>query len=267
MEGLINRADGDTELPDSARDLRAIAQQPSRLAQQRVVIVDRDPEALQPLRNKLVQVGFEVCFIGRPEEAVAAIERKQPHLVMLDWDLPGVFTMEVVRQVRHWVGLEGPRLIALSTFAGEERVVSGLELGVDDYVIKPFSLPELVARVRAVLRARKGTVEDADYVEFGELRMDACDERITIRDRRVSLRSMEFRLLRFLLRHPNRAFKRETLLNSVWGHDCDTDLRAVDVTVQRIRKALEPHGYHGYLQTIRGVGYRLSMCVAGTARG
>lgn len=260
MEGLSNQADCiDLHDTRSVLDGESVVETQS----QRVLIAERDSDATRALHHRLSQLGIEVSVVERAEEVVAAIERSRPHLIMLDWDFPSVITMEVVRRARSAFDLSSPRLIALSTFSAEQHVVSGLELGVDDYVIKPFSLAEIVARVRALLRARRGSPEERDFLEFGELRMDSCDARATVRDRSVSLRAMEFRLLRFLMRHPERAFRRETLLIGVWGRDSGAEPRAVDVTVQRIRRALEPHGYDGYLQTIRGVGYRLSRSLGG----
>lgn len=256
-EGLtINQADGISISPGS---VPLPEEPPSNPYAQRILIIDRDTDGIGPVKNRLVHAGFKVDQVSRGEDALAAMDREPPHLVMLDWDMPGVITMELVRHVRRRGSHDGARLIALSSFAGEQHVVSGLELGVDDYVIRPFSVPEMLARVRALLRSTRPNLNADSYLEFGVLRMDANDARVTALDRTVSLRSMEFRLLEFLIRHPERAFNRETLLNQVWGRDCPADARAVDVTVQRVRRALEPHGCEGYVQTIRGMGYRLSL--------
>jgi len=225
----------------------------------RVLIVDPDSASFQALHGKLSQAGFSVTLHQRSEDALAAIEREQPHLVMLDWDLPGVIAVQVVRHVRGCSSHRETRVIALSTLGDEQHVVSGFEFGIDDYVVKPFSTAEVVARVRAMLRSLHSAAHEMDFLEFGMIRMDASEGRVTVQDRSIGLRSMEFRLLEFLMRHPERACRREQLLERVWGHDCTADPRAVDVTVQRIRRALAPHDCDGYLQTIRGVGYRLSI--------
>jgi two-component system, OmpR family, phosphate regulon response regulator PhoB len=225
---------------------------------QRILIVERDSQSMQLLSSKLAQAGFAVTMLDRSEDAFAAIDHHNPHLVMLDWDLPGVISVQLLRHLQALAGDRAPRLIALSAFSAEQHVVSGFELGIDDYVVKPFSVAELVARVRAVLRSARFGEEDPNYLEFCQLRMDASEGRVTVRDGTVSLRGMEFRLLEFLMRHPERAFSREALLRRVWGHDCRADQRAVDVTVQRMRRALSPHRCEGYVQTVRGVGYRLS---------
>jgi two-component system phosphate regulon response regulator PhoB len=226
--------------------------------ERRVLIIENDSASVAALHSKLSQAGFKVSTAVRGEDARAAIERDSPHLIMIDWDLPAMIALDLVRHVRRDASHKGPRLIALSSFAGEQHVVSGFELGVDDYVIKPFSVPEVVARVRAVLRPMRGHGEESAYLEFRELQMDAASGRVTIIDKTITLRNMEFQLLQFLMRRPERAYSREALLNQVWGGDSDAGMRAVDVTIQRIRRALAPHGCGGYLQTIRGVGYRLS---------
>lgn len=224
----------------------------------RILIIDRDSKTTEPLRVKLAQAGFSVAILNGEEDAATEIDRSQPHLVMLDWDLPGFITMDLLRHVRRNGGSKTPRLMALSNFSAEQQVVTGLELGLDDYVVKPFSVREVVARVRAVLRSFTTARDDSEYIEFHRLRMDVGEGRVTVLDRIVSLRSMEFRLLEFMMRHAERAFQREHLLQRVWGHDCRAEIRAVDVTIQRIRHALAPHGCEGYVQTIRGVGYRIS---------
>lgn len=230
--------------------------------ERRVLIVESDDIAIKTLQLSLAQAGFKVGTLNRAEDARSAIERDNPHLVMINWDLPAVIAMDLVRFIRRDTLSKGPRLIALSTFASEQHVCSGLELGVDDYVIKPFSVPELVARVRAVLRSTEKSAEESLYVEFHELQMDTSCGRLTVAEKAVTLRNMEYRLLQYLMRAPERAFSREVLLDRVWGNNCRTGPRAVDVTVQRIRRALAASGCDCYLQTIRGMGYRLS---AGTA--
>jgi two-component system phosphate regulon response regulator PhoB len=224
----------------------------------RILIIEQDSEMREPLQAKLAQAGFSVITLKLGEDAATVIDRDQPHLVMLDWDLPGVVALDLLRHIRRDKGSKAPRLIALSMLSGEQQVVAGLELGLDDYVAKPFSAREVVSRVRALLRPFTTDRDDDGYLEFHCLRMDASEGRVTVRDRTVSLRAMEFRLLEFLMRHPERAFQRERLLQLVWGHDSRAEMRAVDVTVQRIRRALLPHACDAYLQTIRAVGYRLS---------
>jgi two-component system, OmpR family, phosphate regulon response regulator PhoB len=230
-----------------------------------IVVIERDPECVALLCERLSQTGFEVTVLVGIDGARAALQRRLPQLVILDWDLPAVITLQLVRWARR-PSLEGEpaRLIALSSFSGEQHVVSGFEQGVDDYVIKPFSVAEVVARVHAVLRSiRAARNSPLDNLAFGHLSLDTGTNRLQACNTPVSLRTMELRLLSFLMRHPERPFTRETLLQRVWGMDSRAGLRAVNVTVQRVRQALAPHGCAGYLQSVRGIGYVLSARASG----
>jgi two-component system, OmpR family, phosphate regulon response regulator PhoB len=228
-----------------------------------ILIVERDTLAMRPLQGKLAQAGFKVTMVDRSEDALAAIDNDLPSLVMLDWDLPAVITTQLVNHVRRRSLDRYARLMVLSTFGGEQHVVSGFELGADDYVVKPFSVPEVVARVRAILRPMRGAADSTDCIEFHELRIDSTENHFTVGGHTVTLRGMEYRLLQFLMSHPERVFVRETLLDCVWGRDCAAGARTVNVTVQRLRKALARHGCGGYLQSVRGTGYRLSAAPSG----
>ena len=227
---------------------------------QRILIIERDSAAVQNLSGKLRQAGFDVSTLERSEDALTAVKDEQPDLVMLDWDLPGVLAVNLVRYVRRDPCSRTPRLLGLSTFSGEQQVVAGLEFGLDDYVIKPFSEREVMARVRALLRPLKAAPAKSEYLSFEQLQMDTSEWLVTVKARKVPFRAMEFKLLEFLMRNPERAFNRDVLLERIWGRNRAVDRRAVDVTVQRIRSALAPFSCDKYLQTIRGLGYRLSSC-------
>jgi two-component system, OmpR family, phosphate regulon response regulator PhoB len=251
---MTSEAAGEAEAHQLARAAGCATRPPTR----RVMIIDREPQAMQPLHGRLTEAGFEVSVPDGFEDACAALERERPQLVMVDWDLPSVITTHLLSWVRR-PSLEGPpRLIALSSFTGEQHVVSAFEQGLDDYIVKPFSVAEVVARAQAVVRSLRTPQPSLDQLEFGPLSFDISGNRVTARNRPVSLRTMELRLLGFLMRHPERAFIREALLERVWGPESRVGLRAVNVTVQRIRRALAPHGCRQYLQTVRGVGYVLS---------
>jgi two-component system, OmpR family, phosphate regulon response regulator PhoB len=226
-------------------------------AERRVLIIENETDSHPELRFALARAGFKVDTLSH-KQALGVTNGEYPHLVMLDWDLPGTLAMDLLRHIRARYSSHGVCLIALSSFAGEQQIVSGFELGLDDYIIKPFSMSEVVARVRAMLRTTLRRQGDTNYLAFHQLQIDSSQGRVTIMDKTVALRRMEFLLLEFLTRRPERAYSRETLLSLIWGNDCRAGLRTVDVTVQRVRRALAPHGCGDYLQTIRGVGYRLS---------
>ena len=228
----------------------------------RVLLLDRDAESLSLLRGRLQQAGYGVMALGDSNQALQAVEREQPDLVMLDWDIPGVAPADLVGRMRRSNGTKGPRVLLMSMLAAEPQILAGFEAGADDYVVKPFSLAEIMARVRALLRSVKREDAEGQVLRFQELLISGHDYRLTIEGKPVALRGSEYRLLEFLVRHPERAFSRTQLLDRVWGRDSSAEERAIDVTVQRLRKALARHACEQYIQTVRGVGYRISSAPA-----
>ncbi len=222
-----------------------------------ILIVDRDVATVEPLRQKLSDAGFVVRAITDGAAAVAAVTERPPHLVIIDWNMPGYVALELIQGVRRARAPQAIRLIILSALAGEQDVVTGLSLGADDYIAKPYSLREVVARVSAVLRVRNHEAQTA-ALSCDELVLDAATNRVTARGQPVNLRGVEYRLLEFLMSHPGRTFNRAQLLVHVWGDDCDVYERTVDVNVQRLRKLLTEPGYEAYIQTVRGFGYRFA---------
>jgi two-component system phosphate regulon response regulator PhoB len=224
----------------------------------RVLLLDRDAESLSLLRGRLQQAGYGVTALADSNQALQAVEREQPDLVMLDWDIPGVAPADLVGRMRRSNGAKGPRVLLMSMLAAEPQILAGFEAGADDYVVKPFSLAEIMARVRALLRSVRREDTEGHVIRFQELQICGHDFRLTIDGKPVALRGSEYRLLEFLVRHPERAFTRAQLLDRVWGRDASAEERAIDVTVQRLRKALSRHACEQYIQTVRGVGYRIS---------
>ena len=220
-----------------------------------ILIVDRDVAVVEPLRQKLSDSGFVVRAITDGAAAVAAVAERPPHLVIIDWNIPGFAALELIQGLRRGRLPQAIRLIIVSTLAGEQDVVAGLNLGADDYIAKPFSLREVVARVFAVLRSRHSE-EQRPSLACGDLVLDAMTNRVTANGRPVNLRGVEYRLLEFLMSHQGRTFNRHQLLAQVWGDDREVDERTVDVNVQRLRKILSEPGYEAYIQTVRGFGYR-----------
>lgn len=230
-----------------------------RTAQQRVLIVDQGSETVDTLHARLTQAGFSVATVEENEPLAAAVRRSSPDLVMLDWDLPGVIAIDLINNIRSSKSGSPPRLILLSMLSGDDQIVTGFELGADDYVVKPYSVSEVVARVRAVLRWAEMRRDHSPVLRYHKLELWVDEARVRVRDATVPLRSMEYRVLEFLMRNPGRAFSRAILLDRVWGENCRAQERAVDVVVQRIRKSLAEFGCEDYVQTIRSVGYRLSV--------
>jgi two-component system phosphate regulon response regulator PhoB len=189
--------------------------------------------------------------------AVAAVSERPPHLIIIDWNVPGFAALELIQGVRRARSPHAMRLIILSALSDEQNVVTGLDLGADDYIAKPFSLREVVARVSAVLRSHP-LEHQQPALDCDELVLDSATNRVAARGKPVNLRRVEYRLLEFLMSHSGRAFNRTQLLAQVWGDDCDADERTVDVNVQRLRKILSESGYKTYIQTVRGFGYRFA---------
>jgi two-component system phosphate regulon response regulator PhoB len=230
-----------------------------------ILIVDRDVAAVEPLRQKLGESGFIVRAITDGTAAIAAVAERPPHLVIIDWNMPGLAALEVIQGVRNARAPQVVRLIILSALSGEQDVVTGLNLGADDYIAKPFSLREVVARVCSVLRSHQHEGERS-ALSYDDLVLDGSTNRVTAHGRLLNLRGVEYRLLEFLMSHPGRTFNRTQLLAQVWGGDSDVDERTVDVNVQRLRKILTDPGYEAYIQTVRGFGYRFAAPASGPGR-
>jgi two-component system, OmpR family, phosphate regulon response regulator PhoB len=225
--------------------------------EKQILIVDRDVATVEPLRQRLGEAGFMVRAITDGSAAVAAVSERPPNLLIIDWNVPGFGAFDVIQRLRASRSRQVIRLIILSELAGEEHVVNGLNLGADDYITKPYSLREVVARVCVLLRAH---AHDTNHLALScdDLVLDAATNRVTVRGKLVNLRGVEYRLLEFLMTHTGRTFNRTQLLSHVWGGDTEVDERTVDVNVQRLRKILSERGYEAYVQTVRGFGYRFA---------
>ena len=222
-----------------------------------ILIVDRDVAVVEPLRQKLGEVGFVVRAITDGSAAVAAVSDRPPHLLIIDWNVPGFAGLEMIQRLRKTKAPQTIRLIILSDLAGEDHVVTGLNLGADDYITKPFSLREVVARVCVLLRSQQHHSSQM-ALSCDDLVLDAATNRVTAQGKLMNLRGVEYRLLEFLMTHTGRTFNRTQLLSRVWGGDTEVDERTVDVNVQRLRKILSEQGYEAYIQTVRGFGYRFA---------
>jgi two-component system, OmpR family, phosphate regulon response regulator PhoB len=226
-------------------------------ANKQILIIDRDVAAVEPLRQKLSDAGFVVRAIVDGSAGVSAVTERPPHLVIIDWNMPGFSALELIQGLRRTRVPQLIKLIILSALADEENVVNGLNMGADDYIAKPYSLREVLARVSAVLRLRTHEARKPPLM-YDELVLDGASNRVTVRGQLISLRGVEYRLLEFLMSHAGRTFNRTQLLVHVWGDDKDLDERTVDVNVQRLRRILAEPGYEAYIQTVRGFGYRFA---------
>jgi two-component system phosphate regulon response regulator PhoB len=222
-----------------------------------VLIVDDEPDIREVIRFALEGAGYRVCEAGHAEEARRLLASESPDLLLLDWMLPGRSGLELAQQIKQSPKTRALPIIMVSARGEEEDRVRGLDTGADDYVTKPFSPRELVARVNAVLRRAKPD-DEADPIEIGGLAIDHIGHRVSANGQRVDIAPTEYRLLHFFMTHADRAFTRSQLLDQVWGDQVYVEERTVDVHVRRLRKALEVSGHDRLLQTVRGVGYRFS---------
>ena len=221
-----------------------------------VLIVEDEPGIVEMLRYNLEAAGLEAGVAMDGDEALVSIAERTPDLVLLDWMLPGTSGIEVCRQIRRKPDTRTLPVIMLTARGEEADRVRGLESGADDYVTKPFSPSELVARVRAVLR-RSRPATDAEQLTFADLTMDLISHRVQRANRNLHLGPTEFRLLRHLMEHPGRVYSREQLLDAVWGHNVYVESRTVDVHIRRLRKALNDGDRPDLIRTVRSAGYAL----------
>jgi two-component system phosphate regulon response regulator PhoB len=221
------------------------------------ILIVEDEEALTLLlRYNLEAAGYDVESVGRGDEADLRLREAIPDLVILDWMLPGVSGIELCRRLRSRPETRQLPIVMLTARGEESERVRGLSTGADDYVVKPFSVPELLARVAALLR-RASPERVADVLGFGDIAIDREKKRVTRGGRPIDLGPTEYRLLEFLMERPGRVFSREQLLDGVWGSDIYIDERTVDVHVGRLRKALNRGDEVDPIRTVRGSGYAL----------
>ncbi|UXU74019.1 MULTISPECIES: phosphate regulon transcriptional regulator PhoB [unclassified Paracoccus (in: a-proteobacteria)] len=221
-----------------------------------VLVVEDEGAQREVLRYNLEAEGFQVVLAENGDEAMLLVAEEQPDLIVLDWMLPNVSGIEVCRRVKADPSTRQIPIIMLSARSEEVDRVRGLETGADDYVVKPYSVVELMARLRTQLR-RTRPASMGERLSFGDIILDAAEHRVFRAGRPLHLGPTEFRLLSTLMEKPGRVWTREQLLDRVWGRDIYVDTRTIDVHVGRLRKALMAHGGANPVRTVRGTGYSL----------
>jgi two-component system phosphate regulon response regulator PhoB len=222
-----------------------------------ILVVDDDPAIREMITLALTRDGYEVLEAGNALDARQTIASRAPDLILLDWMMPGQSGFEFTRALQRDSAHKQIPVIMLTARGQEEDKVAALEAGADDYIAKPFSVSELLARIKAVLR-RTSRDSDGENMECGTLRLDPATHRVSINDTPLELAPMEFQLLRFFMTHPERVYSRQQLIDQVWGTSAYVEERTVDVHIRRLRMALEPSGHDQLIQTVRGTGYRFS---------
>jgi two-component system, OmpR family, phosphate regulon response regulator PhoB len=223
------------------------------------IIIAEDEDALSTLLNyNLEKEGYEVGVASDGDEALMMIKERQPDLLVCDWMMPKVSGIEVCRRLRQHTTTRNLPIVMLTARSEESDRIRGLDTGADDYVVKPFSMVELMARIRAVLRRiRPGLSEDR--VEFGEISVDRLSHRVQRAGRDIHLGPTEYKLLDHFMQYPKRVFSREQLLDAVWGNDVYVEARTVDVHIGRLRKALNDKEEFDPIRTVRSAGYSLDI--------
>ena len=222
----------------------------------KILIVEDEAPIREMIAFHLARAGYEIFEAADCRSARQLLADERPDLALIDWMLPDMSGLELTRTLKRDEGNEELGIIMLTARADEYDKVAGLEGGADDYVTKPFAPRELIARIQAVLRRAKSVNEDT--IRSGVLELDSAGHRVTVEGREIRLGPTEYRLLHFLMTHPDRVYSRHQLLDRVWGANVYVEERTVDVHVRRLRKALMAEGANTYIQTVRGAGYRFS---------
>ena len=224
---------------------------------QTILLVEDEDAIREMIASALARAGFDIIEAVDASQAEAALTAQVPSIILLDWMLPGISGIEIARRIRRQETTKDVPIIMLTARCEESDRLAGFDAGVDDYVGKPFSVRELVARVKVVLRRTQSATEES-VIEIDGLRLDPISHRVTGHGEPVKIGPTEFRMLQFFMHNQERAFSRGQLLDSVWGSNVYVEERTVDVHVRRLRKALSPHGLDKLIQTVHGTGYRFS---------
>ncbi|WP_118987798.1 phosphate regulon transcriptional regulator PhoB [Photorhabdus sp. CRCIA-P01] len=223
----------------------------------RILVVEDEAPIREMVCFVLEKNGYQPVEAEDYDSALACLSEPYPDLVLLDWMLPGGSGLQIIKQMKRNNNIRDIPVMMLTARGEEEDRVRGLEVGADDYITKPFSPKELVARVKAVLRRISPMVME-DIIEMDGLILDSMSHRVTSQDKALDMGPTEFKLLHFFMTHPERVYSREQLLNYVWGANVYVEDRTVDVHIRRLRKVLEIGGHDKMVQTVRGTGYRFS---------
>lgn len=223
----------------------------------RILIVEDEPEIREMIRYILEPLGYLVREADNALDARKQLSRSDYDLILMDWMLPGRTGLEFTKELKQKHHKTSPPIIMLTARADESDKVEGLDSGADDYITKPFSPRELVARIKAVIR-RGGEASVENKIEFSGLCIDPIRHQVTLMQQPVNLSPAEYKLLHFFMSHPDRAYTRSQILDKVWGDHAYVEERTVDVHIRRLRKLLTPSGHAGFIQTVRGVGYRFT---------
>lgn len=227
----------------------------------KILIIEDDPEIQNLVEHVMLKNGFKVSMTDQGEEGLIIVEEETPDLIILDWMLPDLAVIEVCRRLRRNQEYSDIPVIMITGRGDEADRIRGLETGADDYITKPFSMNELAARVKAVLRRSRPALS-GQLMKYEDIELDSQTHKVSRGGEAVHLGPTEFRLLRHFMEYPGRVYSREQLLDSVWGHDVYVEVRTVDVHIRRLRKALNEGNLPNYIRTVRSAGYSLDSSAA-----
>ena len=233
---------------------------------QHVLVVEDEFDIQELLKLNLTMAGYKVSQALDGRQALSLLDRTSVDIILMDWNLPGESGVGLVRQLRGSVRKSRVPVMMLSARDEERDKVTALDAGVDDYMVKPFNVRELLARVQALLRSAGPAAPD-EMIDLGAIKLNHAQRRVTVHGQLIDLGPTEYRLLHFLLRHPDRVYSRSQLLNHVWHNTVELQDRTVDVYIARVRNLLESNGLIGAIETIRAVGYRFVKPSAAVSRG
>ncbi len=225
-----------------------------------ILLVEDEKPIRSMLEFALNKEGFSILEAENGKEADMLLHKSTPDLILMDWMLPDISGVEIIKVLKKRESTSAIPIIMLTARTEESHKVEGLDAGADDYITKPFSPRELIARIQAVLRRSNGKVTNhsSEVLVLGDLCIDQASHEVTLNEKPLDLGPTEYRLLVFMIENPNRVFTRESLLNQVWSRSAFVEERTVDVHILRLRKALSVGGFDRYIQTVRGIGYRFS---------
>ena len=222
-----------------------------------ILVIEDDPEVRAMIGYLLMKNGYALEEAADAEEAQEVISRRKPDLIVMDWMLPGLSGVDYARNLRSEVTTRDIPIIMLTARGDESDKIYALDVGADDYMTKPFSNKEFLARIRAIIR-RKPESTLSQTLELNGLVVDLSNHQVTAKGQSVQINYTEFRLLYFFFTHPDKVYSREQLIERIWGENSTVEEQTINVYIRRLRKALLPHGYDSYIQTVRNVGYRFS---------
>lgn len=222
----------------------------------KILIIEDEAAIRQLLRFSLEPAGFSVTEAENTDLAFQAVKKNKPDLILVDWMLPGLSGVEFIKQLKAKESTRHIPVILLTARAEENNKLQGFDAGADDYVTKPFSPAELIARIKTILR-RGILVSPEGLIQLGKIKLNTESHEVSVNNSILSLSPIEYRLLLFFIKHPNKVFTRNQLLDNIWENNADITDRSVDVHIRRLRNRLKPFGVEDYIQTVRGAGYQM----------